>query len=449
VDDAKELTDTPKVMGMLDQKEAGYTPVSIVPGKACSSCIWWRMDHCHIVANYPEAIVPNGYCNEHRIATPPNVEPILVVIVEPSMMEDDSMEMALPTTGKGLVEVIKSTLKSILNPDEPAFQVFKTKDGKRGWIARFTGKFIDREGEILADKAHDEYVERVQKGLVEPPELWMWHAKGTKHGQALTVWKSGGFVLAAGLFDATAEGERAYRYYQKQRGKIKLSHMFHYPKNAKLNGVYYAYNTVEITTLPDGAEAFPYTSFEELQTMALPEVAENMIREGLGEDALARAQAADNKAENDSKTLEGQGVASKGHDNYDGATIPADSDALKALALAQTDVDTRLKTAEDTVKALGDLPATVKTLQDAVHALTEQLTASQTAEAAALEKVNTLEAKWLEFTALKAPASQSNDTLLSDREKSLLDTVMQQAKRDDTPSLVEQMVGGQPTVSTQ
>lgn len=435
------------------QAAVNYDTLSSTPSQACANCIFFKVDgysgeqSCHIVEGWPEPILPTGWCNRWEAKPDPQLQtPLPVVIVD---VDVEVEEMALPTDGKGLVNTIRQVVKSMLNPVEPAFQVFKTKDGKKGWIARFSGKFIDREGEILADKAHDEYVERVQKGQVEPPELWMWHARGTKHGQAITVWKSGGFVLAAGLFDETDEAERAFNYYQKNRGKIKLSHMFHYPKNAKQNGVYYAYNTVEITTLPDGAEAFPYTSFEEVEAMALPDAARSMIQDALGPDAVRRAEAADNKAAGDTKTLEGQGVASKGRDNYDGATIPvsADAAALKTLQTDHEAVVKRLTEAEATLKLVADLPGALKSLQDTVKALSDQLVASQQSEAATLEKYNALEAKWLEYSALKPPATKSDETLLDDRAKTLLDTLMTQAKSESTPSLVEKMVGGQPTVS--
>jgi hypothetical protein len=296
-------------MMLFMQDEVNYTPVSVQAGAACSACRFFCSDHCHIVMG---EIAPNGICDRYEtVPTMDEPEPVPVVIVEPPMDMDDSAEMAL-SVPKSIVETVKMFVANLINPDEPAFKVFETQNGRKGWIARHTGKFIDREGEILSEQSHEDYVARVQKGIVQPPELWMWHAKGTKHGQAVAVWKSGGFVLAAGLFDETAEGERAYRYYQKHSGNIKLSHMFHYPKEAKLNGVYHAYNTVEITTLPNGAEAFPYTSFEEIESMALPEVARNMIGEALGDDALKRAEASDSKAEKDTKTLEDQGVAFKG-----------------------------------------------------------------------------------------------------------------------------------------
>lgn len=445
---------------IFSQQATDYNTLSTSPGQACANCIFYKptgygwdgleKQHCHIVESWPLSIEPTGLCNRWE-AIPPvdltaNPLPVVIVDVEVEVESGDDDKAAGAKSG-GIVNTVKDLVKNILNPDEPAFQVFKTKDGKKGWISRHTGKFKDREKEILADKSHEEYVARVEKGLVAPPELWMWHAKGTRHGHALAVWKSGGFTLAAGLFDETEEAERAFNYYQKNRGKIKLSHQFNYPKDAKIDGVYYAYNTIEITTLPDGAEAFPYTSFEEIEVMALPDAARSMIREALGEDTLKRAEAASQKAESDTKTLEGQGVAFKGYDNFDGSTIPTspDADAFKALQADHAEVVKRLTAAE---QALGDLPAALKTLTDQMTGLRDQVTASQKAESEALAKYNALEAKWVEYSSLGPPASKSGDTLLNEREKAILGGAIVQAQKSDSPSLIDQLAAAQPTTVT-
>lgn len=442
-----------KFMGILDQTEVKYTPVSIVPGKACSSCIWYRGNYCHIVSNSPEEIVPNGYCDEHRVATPlapQNIEPIPVVIVESPMMEDDSAEMALPTTRRGLKEMIADALKVFTNaptqkPLEPlsrakeqAFTAFKGKDGQYFWLARHTGKYVDREDEIIADHAHEEFVTRVQKGLVPMPELWTWHKKGTAHGQADFVWKAGGFVCALGHFTGTPEQqERAAKWYN-EHPDTKLSHMFKYPKEGKRGKVYHAYNTVEITTLPDGAEAFPYTTFEEF-TMPFTAAQREMIRGIGGDEMVARAEAMDTKATDDTAKNDAAGVASKTVDNFDGSIIPG-ADEEKALLVAQKDIDARLKLIETSTELMTQL-------KTSLEALVSEVATLKTSNTDAITRANDLEKKLAEYQTVAPPASKSDDTLLNAREKGILERIAEQAKSDENLSLIEKAFGGAATVS--
>lgn len=449
--EATTFDELQKLFSLPTQEETNYRPAGGSTDHACSNCRYFlaadnwddRADRCHLISNWPEPIVPNGVCDRHEIKSPviDLGTPIAVVLVEPPIdIEYDSAEMSL-SLPKSIAQRVKEFAASLLpraTPEPDAFTVFKTASGKNAWLARHTGKWVDRENEILSEKSHEEYVDRVQKGVTPLPELWMWHAKGTKHGEAVAVWKAGGFVCAAGLFDETPAGNKAFAYYQKHSGKIKLSHMFHYPHETKVDGVYHAYNTIEITTLPDGAEAFPYTSFEEIQTMALPQQAESMIAEALGADVLERARELDGKALEDTKTLDALGVASKGYDKYDGAgLVPAEK--VAALETAQTAIDERLK-------ALDDVPATIKALNDSVKRLTDQLETELKAKADLMGKINELESKQALLTDLKPPASQSSETLLNNREKSLIDSVMADAQKSDAPSLIEKLLGVQPTI---
>lgn len=425
---------------MLTQAETNYAAAGGLVGKACSNCRWFcpaddmEEQRCHLVMDDPAPIVSNGLCDRWE-AVPSAVtvpaEPMPVVIV-------DDMEMALPTTRRGLVDIIKDVLKALTQPPltEEAFSVFKAQDGKHYWLARHTGKFKDREGEIITDKAHADYVARVQKGLVPLPELWVWHKKGTRHGQADMIWKAGGFVLAIGHFDDTPEAQKAIAYYQKNSQHIKLSHMFNFPRRAKQGGVYHAYNTVEITVLPDGAEAFPYTSFEEIKSMALTKEQEKFLLDIGGDDMLKRVQATDSKALTDTPKLEAMGVESKGLDNFEGSVIPAD----KELEALKSDMDTRLK-------AIESLPARVEALQVVVKTLSVEVQDAQKREADALKELNELKLKLLEYQTLAPPSSKSTDTLLNEREKSLIETVA--AKATVTTSLIGMMAGEAPAVSSQ
>lgn len=432
--------------GKLDQKETNYVPLSAVAGSACANCRWFKVwdnePECHLVSGYPEPILATGMCDRHELSTPrePDLSnPLPVVIIEPPMMEDDSAEMALPTTRRSLKALILDIFKGTPKPQQ-AFTVTKAQDGNYYWLARHTGKFIDREQEIITDKAHEEYVARVQKGLVPMPELWTWHKQGTMHGQADAVWKTGGFVHAFGHFVGTEEQiERAVNYYQKMGDKIKLSHMFKYPKQAKRGKVYHAYNTVEITTLPDGAEAFPYTSYEVQSNMAFTKEVEDMIRGIGGDDMVKRAQALDTKALPDTQALEAAGVISKGLENFEGSTLPTD-DGYEALKQAQIDIDTRLKAVEQ-------IPALVAGLQASLKTLADQLALAQKTYSDALKVSNDTALKLAEYQAVEPPASQSKDTLLNEREKSLIEQISESVKQDGSKSLIDLMVGTAPVVS--
>lgn len=432
---ANEKKPGKKEMSMLTQAETNYSAAGGMTGKACSNCRWFcpaddmEEAHCHLVSEDPAPIVSNGLCDrwEAQPAMDSEPAPIPVTIVD----EMDSEEMALPTTRKGLIEVVTDAVKSILNPDEPAFSVFKV-NGKKYWISRHTGKWKDREDEIIANHSHDEYVARAQSGKIPLPELWTWHKKGSKHGQADMVWKSGGFTLALGHFDDTPEADKAFQFYQKNRGKIKLSHMFNYPKRAKQGRVFHAYNTVEITTLPDGAEAFPYTSFEELD-MSLTDTQRAFIKELGGDEMLKRVETADTKALADSNKLDALGVESKGLDNFEGSSIPQD-DSVKALETKQAALETRLK-------AIEQLPELFDGVKKLLTTLNKQISALEQSNTANLEKANLLEKKLLEYQTVQPPASRSQDTILNEREKSLIDMMAEAAKTADGKSLVELMAG--------
>lgn len=447
-----------KNIAIFSQDQVNYTTLSPHVGAACANCVFYRSTgfdgidwpHCHLIEDYPKPIEPTGYCDRHELMPEEptyEAEPVPVYIVDaPDGMESAELSLSVP---KSMLGQVKEFIGNLGKPKEPqAFAVFKTASGKMAWVARHTGKWIDREGEILAERAHEAYVDRVQKGIVPAPELWMWHAEGTKHGQAVTVWKSGGFVLAAGYFDETQAGKSAFAYYQKNSGKIKLSHMFHYPSVAKINGVYHEYNTIEITTLPDGAEAFPYTNFEEIQTMALPDIAKTMINEALGPDVLAAALQADSKALADTAKMDALGIASKNYDQYSGSDVVEAAKQFAAFTTEFTALKGQLKETQKRLEAAESVSSALKQLEETVKTLSTELAEAKTREAATLESMTDMQGKLALFTDLKPPASQSNETLLNDREKTLVDAVMAQAKVADQPSLVDSLIGGSPTIQT-
>lgn len=140
------------------------------------------------------------------------------------------------------------------------------------WMAVWSNNFEDRDGEIFTAKAMDEYVTRVDTGLVPLPELWVWHAgKDTAIGSADWVATHGHFMLAAGQFYGGAAAVKAKAYYKKHAKETTISHGFTFPASAFDGKHYHQFNTFEISLLPRGVEANTYTSLEGVKAMAIDE----------------------------------------------------------------------------------------------------------------------------------------------------------------------------------
>lgn len=437
------MDEATKRFASLSQAEAGYTPVSTVEGKACANCRWFRNayddfgDACQIVDDYPESIVSNGYCNRHEAAPALEPEPLPVYEVE----IDEPLS-------EGEMSILKKAWHKLFPQKDDGFAVFKGTDERRYWVAKYTNNFKDRDNEYFTDAAHDEYVKLVNEGVYPMPELWTYHRRQTRHGVAEHVWKSGSFVFALGVFDDTPEAKHAYAFYTQHSGKIKLSHGFYYPSSAKKEGVYHKYRTFEISTLPAGTEANPYTDFQELETMALSEQVRKWIANVGGESMLQRVESMDKAAVQQTDALKGQGV------DYKGLGLPTDDEAFKALradydklAVKVAELQAELTTAQQTAQETESSAKQLVALLQPLVSLQEGNEATQKALTAVLEKQAELDKRWAEFSDLQAPATKSDDALLSKRELSFLDRVVTESKAADGGQSFLDQVTGQTTIS--
>lgn len=324
-----------KKLQPLTQAEVGYVTVSpnMGSGEACAACRWYYTlpegSFCHLVETNPEYIEPTGWCKRFEGA-PPSAIPDLTIVVEdgslsvevepPSMdMGDEDKQKGNNRTGEkpatntpgGILGAIKSFFG--VGSTEPPFNVFKTL-GHRYWFAAYTNNFLDLEGEIISDKAHERYVARAQMGIVPMPELWLKHIVGTKHGETLWLWKDGHMVCAVGKFDDTPLGRAMEKTYRAARQKdIELSHGFEYPRWAKKDGIYADYTTFEISTIPTqyGRGANPFIEFEEISAMALSEHDRKMLEQYLPADEFQRVVKLNEQHGERMKQLEAIGIAYK------------------------------------------------------------------------------------------------------------------------------------------
>lgn len=379
--------------GMLTQAETNYVPLSATAGKACANCRWFMNDGCFIVAyGEPEPIIATGYCDRWETSLAPEAAPDMAEIIVEAVGEavESVTEALIPMSMEASYtppkrKTFSDRLRSLFTrkQSDDAFSVFKGTDGEWHFHAIYTNNFEDREDEILTTKGHDKFIARVDMGLIPMPVLQAWHIPGTEHGEADVIWRNDHFVHAIGHFYDTPDAQKAIEFYRKNAGKIKMSHGFVVPQNAFDGKHYDDFNTIEITTLPPYAAANPYTSFEELQTMAkqLTDEKRRYVETLFGKDKVAEIEAAD---EQRGKALEDMRIAYKDFADTtepDAETPAPTSEQEKALTAVYTDL----------VASHDELVNLVATLTKALKAKDEAITkleAKFDVQIAALQKDN-------------------------------------------------------------
>jgi hypothetical protein len=91
--------------------------------------------------------------------------------------------------------------------EESGMVIYKDNIGTYRWIARYSNNIRDNDNpsEIISAKSHKRFDQLVKAGVVEPPELWIWHEKNWHIGQAewtavdevkgYTFTVAGGYIL--------------------------------------------------------------------------------------------------------------------------------------------------------------------------------------------------------------------------------------------------------------
>lgn len=179
-----------------------------------------------------------------------------------------------------------------------AFYTWKGKDDLIRWFTVYSNNFRDEDNppEILSEKSHENYVTLVDHGLVDFPELWLWHIPETVWGKADWVAYADGFAMASGIvhpgFEHIAEGVA-------KRGKNKVSHGMPIPLivyDPRYERTMMFHVTTEISVLPDWAAANPMTGFMiegkgEVIEMPLPKEKRAYLKEvGMSPDLIDKIE---------------------------------------------------------------------------------------------------------------------------------------------------------------
>lgn len=360
----------------LSQKETAYVPLSATTGQACANCRWFRTyeweSHasCQLIENYPESILATGHCNRWEAKPDGNIEmtPIPVVIVEAETdkaLPETEYEDDPPKDGKTAkkkkpmlpVEKAKELIETVVSWFSKGVEPLSTDNGFKDlgnnrWMAWWTNTKQDKQQETFSAKSIVDYIQRVDRKEVDLPELWFWHLGFSRHGKADSLAGIGEHAVAIGHYDDT-ESAKAFSAYYRKHKDLEVSHGFFYRKDIDLvDGVYHAFNTFEISVLPAGKAANPYTSFMEVKEMELTEQKKAELVAILGDEGLKNLLAAA-----DSRSKEKSNDVQEGY-----KTLP---DAPKDEALAQE--VKALKEAQGTFASKEDvdkLSTNVKALTD-------------------------------------------------------------------------------------
>lgn len=275
------------------------------------------------------------------------------------------------------------------------------------WLITYTNNFADREGEAFSAKAIDDYVTRVDMGVVDPPEWWVWHVgANTRVGQAEWVARHGHFVIAKGVFDDTPQAQAAKEYYRQHGKDTGISHGFTYPADQFDGVTYHAFNTFEISTMPRDFEANRYTSFEGVKSMKITPEKKAHLEEVFGAEQAAKILS---DLDSRGKALEGVGVQYKDFVE----PVPAAPEAVK-----QTNEDVK----QLILDLIGDSAEFASLLNAGAKA--------RATDAAALTEIQT-RLKALEAIAAERPRAASTADETAVKQEDIVAEVQQQfAKRD-------------------
>lgn len=279
-----------------------------------------------------------------------------------------------------------------LSKKDENMMLWKEADGTWHWLARYSNSFRDRDNppEIIASESHRYFVDRVDKGLAPLPELWLWHIKNWKFGQATWVAydqvdEKSGFALAYGYILPGFEQVAEWLSNQKN---VKVSHgmpVTTIKRDKDDSTIIIEHETREISPLPDWAAANEITGFVAFKEvdMAIPaEKRRKLIAWGLSEELLARVEQAN--AEDADKAVSG-GIESKElpvAEETPNAEDVTKEEILETPVEETTEVSQDFPTRDEIAEAMRAIVASVTELGERVNAISKELSEKRAAEEA-------------------------------------------------------------------
>ena len=206
-------------------------------------------------------------------------------------------KMKLTAREKGFGEKVKEFLTDFIKgkkqyPTEEhnSLEVITNKeDGSKRWFGRWSNNYKDREGEIISEEAHKEFVAYLKQYPDRMPAFWIWHTKGTSRAaDADFVEYFDGFMVASGPLTAK-EAEQLEKSIAYDNGKTGMSHgMFVLERDPERKEIITKYRTFEISDLPLENAANGFTSITSTKEVKMTDEKFNRLAATIGDDAAKK-----------------------------------------------------------------------------------------------------------------------------------------------------------------
>jgi len=234
--------------------------------------------------------------------------------------------------------VVAEEMKVKKTPEIKTYVTFK-QDAQGDWwfIGLYSNKYIDRDEEILSEKAHQKYVEWVKETGIKPPVILMhmpkhlpgfWYQVMQAHNSGMITTKTLNNLLKDFYKDyALAETEKVFyangftgvaaKVYNDKQGWVK--NLINYPEKLGMShgfipmemdgNIYNEYRAFEFSVLPLKRAANVYTSIRLMEENEMP--LEKDVQEFLDEIQNGTAEEVDVETQDLSTELEEKGVEFK------------------------------------------------------------------------------------------------------------------------------------------
>lgn len=295
------------------------------------------------------------------------------------------------------------------------FTVWKDDSGTWRWLGVYSNKFRDDDKpvrEIIAEKAHIEFIDRVNSGELKHPDLYVWHIPVPVGKADLLAYDDSGFAVASGTFN----NEKVALALQATKTDLAMSHGMpaeFIVRDKDDQSVITRYVSSEVSVLSRDAAANKRTHFtvlaKEEKNMALQPELREKVAEMLGEEATLSienqlqeegkkaAAEVDFKQQGEEKEVEEQadttGSETTETESAAGETASAVGDAGETQAGGDTPLETEVKVdASELQNITGELK---KELAEVLGALVKVIDDSNTKFS---ERLDALEQKVGEFS---------------------------------------------------